>query len=128
MGDGGVTHTETQASGWKMEEEGLGKKSRNSPATSATEETREGGVAFELAYLKLGIHRSMAQHSCQVTYYNISSPVLRTPVCTHIYTQSLSKPLHPLTRRATLRHRRVLRLSVSNIYTDSRNVRAYARE
>lgn len=34
-------------------------------------------MAFELAYLKLGIHRSMAWHSCQVTYYNISSPVLR---------------------------------------------------
>ena len=31
-------------------------------------------MAFELAYLKLGIHRSMARHSCQVTYYNISSP------------------------------------------------------
>lgn len=31
-------------------------------------------MAFELAYLKLGVHRSMAWHSCQVTYYNISSP------------------------------------------------------
>jgi len=90
-------------------------------------------VAFELAYLKLGIHRSMAQHSCQVTYYNISSPVLCTPAHTRTFADSLSKPLHPLTRRTTLRHRRrrrrrcVLRLSVSNIYTDSRRARGHAR-
>jgi hypothetical protein len=126
-------------------------------------------VAFELAYLKLGIHRSMAQHSCQVTYYNISSPALsalRPPVVSppppaaaatyplrtcrvhararaHIYacvtcTRRLSKPLHPLTRRATLRRRRrrrrrrcrcrrVLRLSVPNVHTDSRRGRARER-
>lgn len=48
----------------------------------------------------------------------------------YVYAHSLSKPLHPLTRRTTLRRRRrrVLRLSVSNIYTDSRRARAYARE
>lgn len=120
-------------------EEGLGKKSRNSLAALATgvgEGVRGAalGVAFELAYLKLGIHRSMAQHSCQVTYYNISSPVLRTPAHTHTYAdRPLQASLHPLTRRATLRRRRrrrrrVLRLSVSNIYTDSRRARAYARE
>jgi len=50
-----------------------------------------------------------------------------------VHADSLSKPLHPLTRRATLRRRRrrrcrrVLRLSVPNIHTDTVGARARER-